>query len=105
MQHHLADQPRFGLYGGSGVGTVANPSPANNGVLTFGGSREAEYAREEVKFVDLEVPFQVYKTPFQGLTIKNSVNKTNYQQSWTGDVVVDTGEPSFLYCIGQVLTY
>ncbi|KAF8898264.1 putative aspartyl protease [Gymnopilus junonius] len=96
MNLHLADQPRFGLYPGSGVSTVANPSPANNGILTFGGSREAEYACGKVKFVDLEVPFQVYKTPLQALTIINkSGNQTKtYNQTWSGDVVVDTGSGS-----------
>ncbi|KDR71036.1 hypothetical protein GALMADRAFT_229700 [Galerina marginata CBS 339.88] len=91
MQKGLADQPRFGIYKGSALPTVANSSPDNNGVLTLGGSREKKYSDKEVKFVDLSSPFQVYKTPFHSLNITNSVNGTKFNTPWTGSVVADTG--------------
>ena len=71
---------------------MANSSPANNGILTFGGSKETEFASESAKFVDLSTPFEVYRVPFQSMNISNPKNATDANLAWTGSVVFDTGK-------------
>ncbi|KAF3404851.1 Saccharopepsin [Talaromyces pinophilus] len=94
MQLGLLDQPRFAIYQGTGLSTVANPNPDNNGVLTMGGSHEDVYADGEVEFVPINTPFQVYKAKFQGVRGSNHFANQNEQHGslkWDGDVVFDTG--------------
>ena len=91
MQHGLASLPRFGIYLGSAVTTVENTSPENNGVLTFGGSRECEFAAEEVRFVGLVTPFQVYKVALGAMNVTHKNGSSEANLAWTGELVADTG--------------
>lgn len=95
MQDGLLDEPRFGIYQGSGISTMANPDPENNGVFTFGGSHEDTYADGELQWMEMLSPFEIYKTPLQGIQGHNSSNGQNYSSevlNWYGDVIFDTGE-------------
>lgn len=106
MQLGLLDQPRFAIYQGTGLSTVANPNPDNNGVLTMGGSHEDVYADGEIEFVPINTPFQVYKAQFQGVRGSNHFANQNEQHGsikWDGDVVFDTGElSSQLYLLATI---
>ncbi|OOF93399.1 hypothetical protein ASPCADRAFT_209332 [Aspergillus carbonarius ITEM 5010] len=97
MQDGLLDEPRFGIYQGSGISTMANPDPENNGVFTFGGSHEDTYADGELQWMEMLSPFEIYKTPLQGIQGHNSSNGQNYSSevlNWYGDVIFDTGAGS-----------
>lgn len=94
MQLGLLDRPRYAIYQGTGLSTVAQPNPENNGILTMGGSHEDTYADGEVEFVELETPFEVYKAQFMSMSGKNNftnLDERNRTLEWTGDVVFDTG--------------
>ncbi|PWY90592.1 aspartyl protease [Aspergillus sclerotioniger CBS 115572] len=94
LQDGLLDEPRFGIYQGTGVSTMDEPNPENNGVLTFGGSHEDKYADGELQWIEMLSPFEIYKTPLQGIQGHNTSNGQNYSSdllNWYGDVIFDTG--------------
>ena len=101
MQKGLATLPRFGIYLGSAVGSVENMSPDNNGVLTFGGSRESEFADADVRFVGLQDPFEVYKVAFGAMNVTNTNGSKDANLSWEGSLIADTGKSSHLSCIAS----
>ncbi|RAL10252.1 pepsin-like aspartic protease [Aspergillus homomorphus CBS 101889] len=98
MQDGLLDKPRFAIYQGTGVSTTSQPNPVNNGVFTFGGSHEDIYADGEFQWIQMESPFEVYKTGFHGVQGHNITadgkNQSGQLLNWYGDVVFDTGASS-----------
>lgn len=94
MQSNVLDKPRFGIYQGTGLNTIAEPNPTNNGVLTFGDSHETTYSDEEVKFVNIELPFGVYKSGIQSFSGNRTLADGKFfanSLNWAGDFVFDTG--------------
>jgi saccharopepsin len=91
---------RTGIYFGSSQNTPTNPSPATNGVVTFGGSEESTYGSEPLKWVDV-LPVQAdgsyahWRVPVNGVkTNRNSVNGstvTVLPVQMDASAILDTG--------------
>ncbi|GLA33883.1 hypothetical protein AnigIFM63309_003906 [Aspergillus niger] len=97
MQDGLLDEPRFAIYAGSGVSTVTNPDPENNGVFTFGGSHEETYADGELQWMKMLSPFEIYKTNLLGIQGHNNSDGQALSSdvlNWYGQVIFDTGASS-----------
>ncbi|KAJ6607895.1 aspartic peptidase domain-containing protein [Mycena sp. CBHHK59/15] len=95
-QQHLLDLPRFGIYAGNVTASVEwnVTDPINDGVLTIGGDRAAEYAlggESAVKFVELTEPYQVWKTGIQATSTEVGTNPSQSQNLSGTSIVFDTG--------------